>query len=105
MISYNLSWADLLSVRETVTYTPSPSEPGSRTRFEQSAQVTSFAGGWQKIRDKIEGFTVERFGQNAEKGRVGFEEVLEMSRRAFGEERERKARREERAREGAKAKM
>jgi len=31
---------------------------------------------------------VERFGQNAERGRVGFEEVLEMSRKVFGEEAE-----------------
>jgi len=52
------------------------------------ATITSFAGGWQKIKDKIEAATVERFGQNAAKGRIGFEEVLEMSRRAFADERQ-----------------
>jgi hypothetical protein len=73
-----------------VTYTPSPSDVKGRTRFEQSAQITSFAGGWQKIKDKIEAATVERFGQNAERGRVGFEAVLEMSRRAFADERQKR---------------
>lgn len=92
MISYNLTYADLISVRETVTYTPSPADPSSKTRFEQNARVTALCGGWAKVREKIEGFTVERFGQNAERGRMGFEAVLEMSRRAFGEERERERR-------------
>ena len=36
MVSYNLTWADLLSVRETVTYTPSPLDPKGMTRFEQN---------------------------------------------------------------------
>ena len=35
---------------------------------------------------------MERFGQNAMKGREGFESVLEMSRRVWGEEREREMR-------------
>jgi len=107
MISQNLTWADLLSVHETVTYTPSPSDPTNHTRFEQSARITSFAGGWQKIKDKIEGFTVERFGQNAEKGRVGFESVLEMSRRAFADERARERQRKELGGrgEGSKARL
>lgn len=74
-------------MRETVTYTPSPDDVKGKTRFEQNASITSFAGGWQKIKDKIEGATVERFGQNAERGRRGFESVLEASRRAWSEER------------------
>lgn len=89
MISYNLTFADLISVRETVTYTPSPADPARKTRFEQNARITALCGGWAKVREKIEGFMVERFGQNAEKGRLGFESVLEMGRRAFREERER----------------
>lgn len=32
---------------------------------------------------------MERFSQNAKRGREGFEAVLEMSRRVFGEQRER----------------
>ena len=90
-----MTWSDLLSVRETVVYKPHPSEPDHKTRFEQKARITALWGGWHKVREKIEGFTVERFGQNAERGRHGFEEVLEMSRRVFGEERQ-KLRSEER---------
>lgn len=92
MISYNLTYSDLISVRETVTYSPSPSDPMAKTRFEQHASITALCGGWQRIREKIEAFTVERFGQNAEKGRLGFEAVLEMSRKAFGEEKEKERR-------------
>ena len=58
-----------------------------KTRFRQEAKITALCGGWQKVRTKIEEASVERFGQNAERGREGFEAVLEMSRRVFGEER------------------
>lgn len=40
------------------------------------------------MKSKIEEASVERFEQNAQRGREGFETVLEMSRRVFGEERE-----------------
>ena len=89
MTSYNLTWSDLISVRETVTYTPSEGDPAHRTHFAQNARITAMCGGWKKVKEKIEAFSVERFGQNAERGRAGFEEVLEMSRRAFGQEKER----------------
>ena len=95
MTSYNLTYSDLINVRETVVYTPAPDDPLHKTRFEQKARITAMCCGWKKIREKLESFSVERFGQNAERGRLGFEEVLEMSRRAFGEERER-----EQARQG-----
>ena len=45
-------------------------------------------GGWKKIREKVEEATIERFAENAKRGREGFEAVLETSRRVFGEERE-----------------
>lgn len=61
----------------------------ARTRFKQEAKITALCGGWQKIKTKIEEASVERFGENAQRGREGFERVLEMSRRVFGEERER----------------
>ena len=92
MVSTNLSWSNILNVRETVTYSPdtSASFPGhERTKFSQEAKITALCGGWQKIKNKIEEASVERFGENAKKGREGFEAVLEMSRRVFGEERER----------------
>lgn len=55
----------------------------------QEAKIVALCGGWQKIKTKIEEASVERFRENAKKGREGFEAVLEMSRKVFGEERER----------------
>ena len=91
MCSTNLTWANFISVRETVVYQPddSKSEPGhEQTKLEQEARIVALAGGLKKIKAKIEEVTVEQFGENARRGREGFEMVLEMSRRAFGEERE-----------------
>ena len=90
MISTNLTWNNVLNVRETVTYRPEirVGQNTGRTVFQQEAKITALCGGWQKIKNKIEDATAERFGENAQKGREGFESVLEMSRRAFGEERE-----------------
>ncbi|KAF2142500.1 uncharacterized protein K452DRAFT_249244 [Aplosporella prunicola CBS 121167] len=88
MCSMNMTWSDLLSVRETVVYKPTASAPRSRTTFEQNAQIIAMCGGWQKVKNSIEQFTVDRFQQNATKGREGFEMVLEMSRRVFAEQRE-----------------
>ena len=100
MCSTNLTWSNMISVRETVVYQPdnSRSEPGhERTKFEQEARITALCGGWQKLRSKIEEASVERFRENARRGREGFEAVLEMSRRVFGEERERERRKRESA--------
>jgi hypothetical protein len=88
MCSTNLTWSNVLNVRENVVYEPSRSMPDSKTDFRQDAQITALCTGWQKIKNKIEESSVERFRQNAEKGREGFEAVLEMSRRVFGEQRE-----------------
>ena len=85
----NMTWNDLLSVRETVVYRPSPAAPNGRTVFDQHAKITALCGGWQKIRNGIEEATVSRFSENAKKGREGFEAVLEMSRKVFALERER----------------
>lgn len=87
MSSMNMTWSDLLSVRETVVYRPSTAAPTSRTTFDQHAKIVAFCGGWQKVKNSIEDYTVERFRQNAIRGREGFEAVLEMSRRAFLEQR------------------
>ena len=54
----------------------------------QEAKIVALCGGWQKIKTKLEEASVERFRENAKKGREGFEAVLEMSRKVFGEERE-----------------
>ncbi|KAI9866899.1 MAG: hypothetical protein M1830_000993 [Pleopsidium flavum] len=88
MCSTNLTWSNLISVRESVVYQPSKSAPESRTEFKQDAKITALCGGWQKVKTGIEEASVERFGQNAKKGREGFEAVLEMSRRVFGDQKE-----------------
>ena len=95
MHSSNMTWNNLISVRETVNYSPdiSSTEPGhDRTKFSQEARITALCGGWQRAKSKIEEATLERFRDNARKGREGFEAVLEMSRRVFGEEKEKEAR-------------
>lgn len=89
MVSTNMTWSNLLQCRETVVYQPSMSDAQGKTEFKQEAQIVALCGGWQKIRTKIEEASIERFRENAARGREGFEMVLEMSRRVFGEERER----------------
>ncbi|KAH7125396.1 PRELI-like family-domain-containing protein [Dendryphion nanum] len=88
MCSMNMTWSDLLSVRETCIYEPASSAPGAKTMFEQRAEITALCGGWQKIKNSIEQFTVERFQQNAARGKEGFEMVLERAREVFAEQRE-----------------
>lgn len=88
MCSTNMTWSNLLQCRETVIYQEAAGDPQGKTDFKQEAKIIALCGGWQKIRTKIEEASVERFRENAAKGREGFEMVLEMSRRVFGEERE-----------------
>jgi hypothetical protein len=93
LCSMNMTWADLLAVRETCTYSPATTSSAvapaaSRTTFTQRAEITALCGGWQKIKNSIEQFTVERFQQNAVKGKEGFEMVLERARQVFQEQRE-----------------
>lgn len=85
MVSQNLTWSNLLSCRETVVYKPlSP----MKTQFTQEAKIVALCGGWQKVKNAVEEATVTRFSENATKGKAGFEAVLEMSRRVFGEEKQ-----------------
>jgi hypothetical protein len=88
MCSTNMTWSNLLQCRETVIYQPLAADPSRQTQFMQEAKIVALCGGWQKIKTKIEEASVERFRENAKKGREGFEAVLEMSRKVFGEERE-----------------
>jgi hypothetical protein len=90
MVSTNLTWANMVSVRETVVYRPLGPQ---QTHFAQQAEITALCGGWHRIRSSIEDSLVGRFRENAAKGREGFESVLATSRRVFAEERERHARR------------
>lgn len=88
MCSMNITWADLLQVRETCVYTPHSASASNKTTFSQRAEITAFCGGWQKIKNSIEQFTVDRFQQNAQAGKEGFEMVLERARQVFQEQRE-----------------
>ena len=90
MCSQNMTWNDLLSVQETVVYRPS--QIAGKTTFEQTAKIIALCGGWQKIKNMIEESTVERFKQNAVKGKEGFERVLAISREVFAEQREQRKR-------------
>jgi hypothetical protein len=88
MCSTNMTWSNLLECRETVVYQPCSHDTKSKTEFKQEAKIMAMCGGWQRIRTKIEEASVERFRENAARGREGFEMVLEMSRRLFAEEKE-----------------
>ena len=91
MCSSNITWNNLISVRETVIYEPdlAASEPGhERTKFQQEARIIALCGGWQRMKARIEEASLEQFRENARRGREGFEAVLEMSRQVFREERE-----------------
>ena len=95
MCSQNMTWSELLSVQETVVYTPS--RTSGKTTFDQHAKIIALCGGWQKIKNTIEDVTVERFRQNAVRGREGFERVLAISRQVFAEQREQRRRELQRA--------
>jgi hypothetical protein len=86
MISQNITFSNILSCRETVVYQPLSE---TKTQFVQSAKIVALCGGWQKVKNAVEEATVTRFAENATKGKQGFESVLEMSRRVFGEEKQR----------------
>jgi hypothetical protein len=85
MVSSNLTFSNILSVRETVVYQPLSE---TRTQFVQDAKITAVCGGWQKLKNAVEDASVHAFSENARKGKEGFESVLEMSRRVFREEKE-----------------
>jgi hypothetical protein len=92
MISSNLTWSNILSVRETVVYQPLSA---TRTQFVQDAKIIALCGGWQKIKNAVEEATATRFSENARKGKEGFEAVLEMSRKVFSEEKQKQQNQQE----------
>lgn len=73
--SINLTMNSLLSVYETVVYSPNPKNPTNSTIFRQEAQITAYAS-FRRLCNKIEDWSVERFNQNAELGKAGFDSVL-----------------------------
>lgn len=75
MKSTNLTMNHLLMVNETVIYKPDDELPNSRTNFIQDAEITAYSS-FRKVCDKVEDWSVERFGQNAKTGKMAFENVL-----------------------------
>ncbi|VVT57212.1 uncharacterized protein SAPINGB_P005590 [Magnusiomyces paraingens] len=73
--SVNLTMNTLLSVYETVVYSPNPQNPMASTLFNQEARITAYAS-FKRICNKIEDWSVERFNQNAKLGKAGFDSVL-----------------------------
>lgn len=84
MKSHNMTMNEFLLVNETVIYRPDADLPNERTVFTQQAEITAFAS-FSRICDKIEEWSVERFGQNAKKGKLGFEGVLEVLNKKWEE--------------------
>jgi hypothetical protein len=62
---------------ERIHYTPDPADPDRKTQFTQSAEVQTRMPIFRGLGDKLEGWVTERFGQNAQLGRIGFEAVLD----------------------------
>lgn len=75
--SCNLTCANLLKVYEIVKYMPHSDDPQNRTLFQQEAQITAYAA-ITKICNKIEEWSVQRFHDNAKKGKEGFDSVLKV---------------------------
>lgn len=88
LCAHNLTWTDILTVRETVQYKAHKMSPAQKTFMTQRAEITAVCGGWQNVKNKIECFSLDRFQQNADKGREGFEMVLARAREVFREERQ-----------------
>lgn len=76
MKSSNMTMSHLLLVNETVTYSPDERMPIGRTRFDQEAEITAFTP-FTTLANKIEDWSVERFGHNALTGKRAFEGVLD----------------------------
>lgn len=76
MKSANMTMSHLLLVNETVTYSPEPGLPMSKTRFNQEAEITAFTP-FSTLANKIEDWSLERFGHNASTGKKAFEGVLQ----------------------------
>ncbi|EDO17854.1 hypothetical protein Kpol_1043p44 [Vanderwaltozyma polyspora DSM 70294] len=75
MRSCNLTYSNLLKVYETVNYEPHPNDPENKTLFTQEAQITAY-GAITRICNKLEEWSVQRFHDNALKGKMGFDSVL-----------------------------
>ena len=74
--SVNLSLSQFATCYESIKYTPSMTHSKSETEFSQSAEIQARMAVWRMLSDKIELWLAERFEQNAQKGKLGFTDVL-----------------------------
>lgn len=77
LLSTNLTFSNIMSVEETVRYIPDPKDPEHRTMFLQDAKITAYGALSRFANNAMENFTIDRFSQNAMRGRAGFESVLD----------------------------
>lgn len=77
MRSCNMTFPHILKCYETVTYAPHPKNPSNMTLFKQDAKFISGIP-TQIFSRKVENWGVKRFSDNAMKGKVGFDSILEM---------------------------
>ena len=81
LLSTNLTFSNIMSVQETVRYQPDPAAPTRRTLFTQDAKITAYGALSRWANNMMEDFTIDRFRQNAQRGRAGFESVLDKFNR------------------------
>lgn len=74
--SVNLSLSQFATCYERIQYMPSPSQPKAQTNFTQTAEIQARLDIWRSMSDRLEKFLAERFEQNAQKGKLGFTDVL-----------------------------
>lgn len=74
--SVNLSLSQFATCYERIQYTPSTSEPRSQTAFSQTAEIQARMTLWRNASDRVERWLAERFEQNAQRGKLGFSDVL-----------------------------
>lgn len=86
LLSTNLTFSNIMSVQETVRYLPHPSSPTNKTLFKQDAKITAYGALSRWANAMMEDFTIDRFKQNAARGKLGFESVLaNIPQGIFGE--------------------
>ena len=76
LLSTNLTFSHILSVQERVRYLPNPKTP-NETIFLQDAKITAYGALTRFANGMMEDFTIDRFRQNALRGKAGFESVLD----------------------------
>jgi hypothetical protein len=77
--SVNLSLSQYVTVLENIVYEPTRGLDGQvQTQFSQTAEIQARMAIWRSLGERLEKFSVDRFGQNAQLGREGFEGVLRM---------------------------